>query len=1069
MSESQKSKKRLFLLFIFIVIALITSPFWVWKLQQEKTADIVIIDKTVQRDTYREHSGLVWALNHLKIKKQNGDSFGEEKDFSVTVPLFKKSEMPELLYVADSYGVELVQNESVTEVDGGLSIKEVENIRSMVMSGKADLIAEFNTFASPTEKAAREGISELLNVKWTGWIGRYFADMNGTEVPSWVKKNYQDRHGKWEFNEGGMLFVHENGNMLVLEDMDMKEKGALFSFTEKGEAAYGLDASVPYQYWFDIIAPFNEEEVMASYELKLTDKGKNKVQKHQIPLSFPAILHHQNATYSSTYFAGDYADQAELPELYQTWGLSWIKQQFSLDDGKGSTFYWKVYLPLMKKILNEDNKKADRKETVEIHQSDAVKTNARAEGDYLQVLQNGKWEDLLIKGVNLGIAKPGSFPGETAISKSEYFRWFKRIGEMNANAIRVYTIHPPGFYEAFYEYNQTAEKPLFLFHGVWVNEDQLLGKKDVYAPEVSNTFKKEIQRVVDIINGHASIPKVPGHAGGDYKKDISKYVLGYILGVEWDPEVVVSTNEKHPERKSYSGTYFSTVKETSPFESWLASMMDYTTNYETGAYKWQHAVSHVNWVTTDTLNHPAEPFEKEDMVSVDPNAIEPQDAFQSGYFASYHVYPYYPDFLNYEKKYLDYVDHRGEKNNFAGYLHDLRQVHEMPVLVAEFGVPSSRGITHENAYGWNQGHHSEKEQGTIDTRLFEDIAEEKMAGGMVFAWQDEWFKRTWNTMDFDNPDRRPYWSNAQTNEQQFGLLSFDPEPAISVDGETNDWFGLSPYQKGSSADKLKALYVTSDSRYVYMRIDYGKKMDSEHLNTTILVDSIPDQGQQSSPDNVAKVDAGVDFAINLVNKKKSRMLVDSYYDSHYYLYGHQLNMIEKKDYASKNNNGVYHPILMALNKGLTIPSTKEKIPFQAFETGKLQFGNADPTSKHYNSLTDVSVNEKEGIVEMRIPWLLLNVKDPSLHEIRGNMWGGNVKTSTKSDGFSIAAVTYREGSNKKAEITDSLPRMVDGVIPLQKMKKYLWDEWTEPTYNERLKQSYYDMQKTYEKVKGSGE
>ena len=28
-------------------------------------------------------------------------------------------------------------------------------------------------------------------------------------------------------------------------------------------------------------------------------------------------------------------------------------------------------------------------------------------------------------------------------------------------------------------------------------------------------------------------------------------------------------------------------------------------------------------------------------------------------------------------------------------------------------------------------------------------------------------------MDYDNPDRRPYWSNAQTGEQQFGLLSFD--------------------------------------------------------------------------------------------------------------------------------------------------------------------------------------------------------------------------------------------------------------------------------------------------------
>ncbi|MFP3472391.1 hypothetical protein R0J90_20260, partial [Micrococcus sp. SIMBA_144] len=69
----------------------------------------------------------------------------------------------------------------------------------------------------------------------------------------------------------------------------------------------------------------------------------------------------------------------------------------------------------------------------------------------------------------MGIAKPGSFPGETAISKEEYLRWFKQIGAMNANALRIYTIHPPEFYEAFYEYNQMADEPLYLFHGAWVN------------------------------------------------------------------------------------------------------------------------------------------------------------------------------------------------------------------------------------------------------------------------------------------------------------------------------------------------------------------------------------------------------------------------------------------------------------------------------------------------------------------------------------------------------------------------------------------------------------------------
>ena len=48
------------------------------------------------------------------------------------------------------------------------------------------------------------------------------------------------------------------------------------------------------------------------------------------------------------------------------------------------------------------------------------------------------------------------------------------------------------------------------------------------------------------------------------------------------------------------------------------------------------------------------------------------------------------------------------------------------------------------------------------------------AGGIVFAWQDEWFKRTWNNELFNDHERRPYWSDVQTCEQMFGFLCFDP-------------------------------------------------------------------------------------------------------------------------------------------------------------------------------------------------------------------------------------------------------------------------------------------------------
>ncbi|WP_226669512.1 hypothetical protein [Metabacillus litoralis] len=1074
-------KKILLAVSILGLLILFTSPLWTWQIKKTENMNVLIIDKTVPDQSYREHNGLIWLLNHLKIKKDNNQKYNVKEDYVGFVPTdqppkFNVREFPDdlskydVLYVADGYGVykdEYLdggeEGDRSELLYGGIKQEEVNAINASLIENNQTLIAEFNTFGSPTEPRVRENFYHLLNLDWTGWMGRIFNDLSNKEVPVWVKDNYEKQYGeKYSFTGTGLIFVSEEDEVIVFTDKELKSEFVTFNFTENGQKQFNMNEQIQYNYWFDIVEARNEEEVQATFELSLSDKAKAELTKYDIPLKFPAVIHHQDRLYDTYYFAGDFVDHDKIPSIYQISGLTWWQKMFSFEQkGRTDTFFWKAYVPMMKKILAETQDNTSESELAHVEPEVLVKDGMKLIGStndkYLQVYKDGAWEDILIKGVNMGIAKPGTFPGETGITKEEYARWFDQISAMNANGLRVYTIHPPAFYQALYEHNLNREDPLYLFHGVWVNEETFLEKKNAFDPAVITDFKEEIQRTIDIIHGNATIEPRLGHASGKYEHDLSPYLLGWVIGVEWDPEGVVGTNESNPTISSYDGKYI-TTSGASPFEAWLAEMMDFTATYEAETYDWQHPMSFTNWVTTDLLEHPAEPSEKEDMVSVDPNLIKATSSFYPGLFASYHIYPYYPDFLNYEEEYVQYVDHRGEKNNYAGYLHDMKENHDIPLLVAEFGIPASRGMTHENVYGLDQGNHSEKEQGEYIVRLFEDIVEEDMAGGMIFTWQDEWFKRTWNTMDYDNPDQRPFWDNIQTNEQHFGLLSFDPDKKdtqLQIDGDHSDWMARNaePIYKAEN-NPIENVYLSSDSRGLFVRIDYNEKLwNTEDYNTYLLLDTIGNQGQTSIPEVEGIEEQGIDFLVELKGENNSRVLIDSYYDTYYYHYGHILEMIDKKTYANQKNNGNYHQIHLTLNKELTINKEEGQvtIPFSDYETGELQYGIGNPEKENSNTLSDYYI--KDGTLEIRLPWLLLNVKDPSQKEIMGDIWSEEGLDSKQLIDLLKLKVVL---TNKKQEVLQTAPEQTGNWL------NYKWENWDIPVTHERLKKSYYELQEAYE-------
>lgn len=669
----------------------------------------------------------------------------------------------------------------------------------------------------------------------------------------------------------------------------------------------------------------------------------------------------------------------------------------------------------------------------------------KAEGDYFYIYESGDWKQMFMRGVNIGATEPGLFPGDLTISYDTYYRWFGYISEMNCNCIRIYTLMPPQFYQALGDFNKKAKNKLYLYQGIWVNEEDIERLSDTYAEneKILNDFMTDAVNLVNVIHGKAKIAETAGEAYGTYNTDVSPWLVGWIIGIEWDPNFVINTNNQHPDKKDYDGEYLYT-QTASPFEAFLCRVGDALIKHEAKTYKFQVPLAFSNWITTDPLTHPNEPHFDEDKTTVNTENVKCRN-FGPGMFASYHIYPYYPDSLNYQEDYLEYTDDSGKVNTYEAYLEDLKLAHTVPIIVAEFGIPTSRGMGHESVMGYNQGMVDETAQGAMLIDMLGSIENAKYAGGIVFTWQDEWFKRTWNNVMFDIADRRPYWSNIQTTEQCFGLLAFDPgkeSMAAYVDGDVSEWRNAKPTVTTAQGK----LYIKSDERYLYIMLDAGN-YDFEKDTLLIPINTIADQGNLKAAQYNAEFDTAADFLIYINGKDNSHIYVDRYYDAfnYYFLESKKLSDIKAEENAGVKNSGMFDIMRLCYGYNLTVKGTNQVVPDKAYETGKLRYGNGNPKAQEYKSLSDFYF--KNGKLEIRIPWQLLNVMDPSGKQQISDFRKTQVISPQAYQSFDFG-FAYRTGA-------ESLKITLGG--------SYEYNGWNTPTWHERLKPAYYELQNYFKK------
>ncbi len=617
-----------------------------------------------------------------------------------------------------------------------------------------------------------------------------------------------------------------------------------------------------------------------------------------------------------------------------------------------------------------------------------------------------------LPGINLGSTTPGHQPGELAITAADYRAWFAAMSWVGVRVIRVYTIHPPAFYAELAAFNREhPDRPLYLMHGVYLPDESYVQKQNLFDRTVTEAFDAELRDASAAVSGDLVRPATPGRASGTWTADISPWLAAWIIGVEWDPEATSASDMKNGGQPLYRGRWFGNTDDASPTERWLAARMDELAGVEAGRGR-SVPMAFVNWPTTDPLTHPEEPLRQEDLVGVDANHVQPTTAWPAGTFASYHAYPYYPDFQRHEPELQEHT-YAGRADPYAGYIANLRRHHDpMPMLITEFGVPSSTGSTHHGPLGRSQGDHSEQEAMRIDAELLHLIKDSGASAGLLFSWTDEWFKFTWNTIAHQDATRRQLWHDPYTNEQHFGLVALDATgppgtAATTVADDADGW----PVRRATAR---------IDESYVHLRLTLT---DPVPASVTIGMDVLPGlRGAPAPGSDDTSSDAAL--TLNLADHTGQAYLRTE-------LDPMPLDYPVPATARGPAPDG-WKPFQLIVNRDLTVPATGRKLPVELFDAGVLRYGRWDQASPSADS-RNLWYRDGDDIV-IRVPWALAAYADPSSHRVhlpKPMPWPDTSMLSTQtSPGIGLTASATRTG---------------------QPIGTVHWDDWTRVYYAPRLK------------------
>jgi hypothetical protein len=275
-------------------------------------------------------------------------------------------------------------------------------------------------------------------------------------------------------------------------------------------------------------------------------------------------------------------------------------------------------------------------------------------------------------------------------------------------------------------------------------------------------------------------------------------------------------------------------------------------------------------------------------------------------------------------------------------------------------------------------------------------------------------------------------------------------------GDAARWRRLPVLASGNGM--LRGLHVGSDAAYVYLAVEVGSEWSTVNGQRStvdrrpstafqIAISTYRDSvGQHRLPRTGVTSPLGFEFLVDLPSPDSGSIRVLPEYNRYAPIAdpktGDDLGRFYHRPITILNrSDGRFDPMFVITNRA-RFGRDGTFFPAQGVDRGRLRFGRASASS-----LADWYLDREAGLVEIRIPWDLLNVSDPSsrtiLYERNAT---GDFGTVTAGD-FRFLVVAQDKATGAVEQLGPS--------------RGWRWEGWTDPAWFARPKPAYDSLTATW--------